>query len=164
MQIFAETFSWNATNLDNNLKCRDRDNTVQYWNLRVILNCSNLLQEKKKERKIPNLWNKNLVLWTFGLHLCTSEKNATSFLSCSSVSCCPISWSSGLIPASPSLWPLFPRCNCLRVWWTCVSVEDNLSRQLVIKAKSPFHPWPPSQTTFSHLWWRQHPQVINKVA
>lgn len=73
----------------------------------------------------------------FSLHFCaellTSEKSTTSFLSCSSVSGCPISWSSGLIPASPSLWPLFPWCNCLRVWWTCVSEADILTRQLVIK-------------------------------
>lgn len=68
-----------------------------------------------------------------GAELLTSEKSTTSFLSCSSVSGCPISWSSGLIPASPSLWPLFPWCNCLRAWWTCVSEADILSRQLVIK-------------------------------
>lgn len=112
---------------------------------------------KKERKKIPDLWKKISVLWTSGLHLCTSEKSVSSFLSCSSVSGYMISWSSGLFPASSSLWPLFPQCNCLRVWWTCVSEADNLSRQLVIKARSPFHPWPPSPT-FSHWWWRQHPQ------
>lgn len=159
MQIFAETFSWNAPML---IKISNAG--IEITHLSIVLESESRFKllkiaadKKRKERRIPDLWNKNSVWWTFGLHLCTSERSGTSFLSCSSVSGCPISWSNGLSPASPSLWPLFPRCNCLRVWWTCVSEADNLSRRLVIKARSPFHPWPTSQTTFSHWWWRQHP-------
>lgn len=126
-----------------------RKNT-RIWKLRRSAQ-KNLLPHKRRAT-IPDGWNENCFM-NFRLHWCaellTSEKSTTSFLSCSSVSGCPISWSSGLIPAIPSLWPLFPWCNCLRVWWTCVSEADILSAAC---DKSPFLPWPPS-------WrWRQHPQ------
>lgn len=129
--------------------------------LKIILICSHPPDFSGLAWKIEQIPDKEIcevklqfvTFWSPSLRwtLLTPEKSATSFLSCSWVSGHPISWSGRLIPASPTLWPLCSRCNCLRAWWTSVSDADDVSLQLVITARRPPPPWPPQSPCQEHV-------------